>query len=132
LHCSFGLANGVFGIKLKPVGPNTKRKNNNSLLLSKIATNKMAYNFTELNNVVANWAIDKTTRYNFHEPASEFKFVDNQPNNIVMMTKGTEMIKVAEDGFYVRGVKVPTDAKEAAIVYKAFKEFLVWSRLNRD
>jgi hypothetical protein len=84
----------------------------------------MSYNFTELNKVVATWAQDDAiTRYNFHEP---------KPNNIVMAAGGTEMLKIADDGFYVRGVKVPVDDKEAATVYNAFKEFLVWSRLSRD
>ena len=52
-------------------------------------------------------------------------------NNITMITNGTEMLRVAEDGFYVRGEKVPVDDREAATVYNAFKEFLVWSRLSR-
>jgi hypothetical protein len=49
-----------------------------------------------------------------------------------MITGGTEMLRVAEDGFYVRGEKIPVDDKEAATVYNAFKEFLVWSRLSRE
>jgi hypothetical protein len=83
----------------------------------------MSYDFTELNKVIANWATDDTTIYNFHEP---------KPNNITMMTGNTEMLRVAEDGFYVRGVRVEADHKEAATVYTAFKEFLVWSRLSRE
>lgn len=83
----------------------------------------MAYNFTELNKVVANWATDNNTSYNFHEP---------KPNSIILNNKGVEMLRVAEDGFYVRGTKVPVDDKEAATVYTAFKEFLVWSRLSRE
>jgi hypothetical protein len=84
----------------------------------------MAYNFTELSKVVDSWAQSpEATRYNFHEP---------KPNNIVMAAGGTEMLKVADDGFYVRGVKVPVDDNEAETVYNAFKEFLVWSRLSRD
>jgi hypothetical protein len=42
------------------------------------------------------------------------------------------MLRVAEDGFYVRGEKIPVDDKEAETVYNAFKEFLVWSRLSRE
>jgi hypothetical protein len=49
-----------------------------------------------------------------------------------MMTGNTEMLRVAEDGFYVRGIRVEADHKEAATVYTAFKEFLVWSRLSRE
>jgi hypothetical protein len=77
----------------------------------------MAYNFTELNKVVANWATDDNTSYK---------------NSIILNNKGVEMLRVAEDGFYVRGTKVPVDDKEAATVYTAFKEFLVWSRLSRE
>jgi hypothetical protein len=83
----------------------------------------MAYDFTELNKVMANWAIDETTRYNFHEPRS---------NNITCNVGSTEMLRVAEDGFYVRGIRVDADDKEAATVYNAFKEFLVWNRLHRE
>lgn len=84
----------------------------------------MAYDFTELNKVVATWVLpEATTRYNFHEP---------KPNNIVCNVGQTEMLRVSEDGFYVRGIRVEADDREAATVYNAFKEFLVWSRLHRD
>jgi hypothetical protein len=84
----------------------------------------MSYDFTELNKVVATWVQDDAiTRYNFHKP---------KPNNIVCNVGETEMLRVSEDGFYVRGEKIPVDDKEAATVYNAFKEFLVWSRLHRD
>ncbi len=52
-------------------------------------------------------------------------------NNISCWAGGTEMLRVAQDGFYVRGVRVPADDKEAETVYNAFKQFLVWAELNR-
>lgn len=52
-------------------------------------------------------------------------------NNITCYAGGTEMLRVAQDGFYVRGVKVEQDDKEAEKVYNAFKQFLVWAELNR-
>ena len=52
-------------------------------------------------------------------------------NNVSCWAGGVEMLRVAQDGFYVRGEKVPADAKEAEIVYNAFKQFLVWAELNR-
>jgi hypothetical protein len=52
-------------------------------------------------------------------------------NTISMVVGGNEMLKVAPDGFYVRGIRVPADEKEADKVYKAFKQFLVWSELHR-
>jgi hypothetical protein len=42
------------------------------------------------------------------------------------------MLKVTEDGFYVRGVKVEADEKEAAAVYRAFKQFLVHHALTKE
>ena len=53
-------------------------------------------------------------------------------NNIVFHAGQSEMLKVTEDGFYVRGVKVEADEKEASSVYKAFKEFLVYHALTRN
>jgi len=55
------------------------------------------------------------------------------PENSVMLYSGkTEMLRIAKDGFYVRGEKVPADKKEAEEVYKAFKSFLVWHGLTRE
>lgn len=56
---------------------------------------------------------------------------ERRQNSLTMVAGGTEMLRVAQDGFYVRGVKVPADEKEAETVYNAFKQFLVWSELNR-
>ena len=81
------------------------------------------YNFTELENVMANWAADHGLSYNAIEP---------EPNNVVFISGGTEMLKVAEDGFYVRGQKVPVDDNEAETVYNAFKSWMSWAQLNKD
>jgi hypothetical protein len=53
-------------------------------------------------------------------------------NNIIFNSGNVETLRVTEDGFYVRGVKVEADDKEAAAVYKAFKEFLVYHALTRN
>jgi len=53
-------------------------------------------------------------------------------SNITLVGGQIEMLKITEDGFYVRGVKVKADDKEAAAVYKAFKEFLVYHALTRN
>ena len=52
-------------------------------------------------------------------------------NSLTMIVGDCEMLRVAEDGFYVRGVKVTQDDKEAATVYNAFKQFLTWAELSR-
>ncbi len=55
------------------------------------------------------------------------------PNSIIFNTgPDEEMLRVAQDGFYVRGVRVPADAQEAQTVYNAFKEFLVYHNLRRS
>lgn len=54
-----------------------------------------------------------------------------EENTITCMAGGDEMIKVGPSGFWVRGVKVPQDDKEAQVVYNAFKEFLTWSQMTR-
>jgi hypothetical protein len=53
-------------------------------------------------------------------------------NNITFYGGQAEMLKVTEDGFYIRGEKVPADDKEAASVYKAFKAFLIHHALTKD
>lgn len=47
------------------------------------------------------------------------------------IVSGIEMLRISNDGFYVRGKKVAVDDKEAETVYNAFKQFLVWAELNR-
>jgi hypothetical protein len=84
-----------------------------------------SYNFQPLQDVVNSWSAANI-------PDSIIGVNAPTENNITCYAGGTEMLKVAEDGFYVRGKKVPVDDKEAATVYNAFKEFLVWSRLSRD
>jgi len=52
-------------------------------------------------------------------------------NSLTMIAGGSEMLRIAQDGFYVRGAKVTQDDREAEIVYNAFKQFLVWAEMNR-
>ena len=55
-------------------------------------------------------------------------------NDTIKFTSGTgedsEMLRIAPDGFYVRGVRVDADADEAAKVYLAFKQWLAWTALS--
>jgi hypothetical protein len=53
-------------------------------------------------------------------------------NNITCMAGGDEMLRVGPDGFWVRGVRVEQDDKEAQAVYNAFKAWMSWAQLNRD
>lgn len=51
---------------------------------------------------------------------------------IKMLLEEQEWIKISEQGFWVRGVKIEQGPKEAIQVYEAFKEFLVWSTLTKN
>ena len=65
---------------------------------------------------------------------AEYEIRDPEPSSITMMSGGLnseEMIRVAPDGFYVRGVRVPADDREAETVYLAFKQWLAWANLQR-
>ena len=53
-------------------------------------------------------------------------------NDIKLNGGGEEMLRVAEDGFYVRGVRVEADEKEARAVYEAFKRWMTWAILNGE
>ena len=56
----------------------------------------------------------------------------NTHNNITLTGGGEEMLRVEKDGFYVRGVRVEADAKEAEQVYNAFKQWLTWASLTQS
>jgi hypothetical protein len=66
------------------------------------------------------------------QPTPVLSVTSPPENNIVFHSGKSETLKITEDGFYVRGVKVPVDDKEAITVYKAFKEFLVYHALTRN
>ena len=55
-----------------------------------------------------------------------------QESTITLNTATTEMLRVAKDGFYVRGKRVNQDDREAEIVYNAFHQWLTRATLNRD
>jgi hypothetical protein len=64
--------------------------------------------------------------YTIRDPALE-------PNSIIFnIGAADEMLRVTKDGFYVRGVRVPADDREAETVYNAFKEFLTYHALARS
>ena len=51
---------------------------------------------------------------------------------VTLQAGGTDMLKVAADGFYVRGKKVPIDDNEALTVYNSFQQWLAWAQLQRN
>jgi hypothetical protein len=59
---------------------------------------------------------------NYTELQNTITFCAGNPN--------TEMLKVSPEGFWVRGMKVTQDDKEAETVYNAFKAWMMWAKLN--
>lgn len=53
-------------------------------------------------------------------------------DTIKFVIEQDELLRMDSTGFYVRGIKVEQDAKEAENVFKAFREWLVWTQLNRQ
>ena len=73
--------------------------------------------------------MDNTSQF---EPYLTVGVNNNNHNTIVLNSNSSEMLRVAKDGFYVRGVKIDQDEKEAEKVYNAFHQWLTWATLNRD
>lgn len=66
---------------------------------------------------------------------TSWMYIKQEPlglDSIIMNNNSTEMLRIAKDGFYVRGIKVEQDANEAEKVYNAFHQWLTWATLNRD
>jgi hypothetical protein len=80
----------------------------------------MAYNsnLNTLDKIVRSWAT--------------VSIKDPTPDNIVLTSGDAEMIKITEEGFWVRGVQVKQDEKEAETIYNAFKQFLIWRELHKS
>ena len=53
-------------------------------------------------------------------------------SNITFNGNTSEMLKIAKDEFYIRGVKVPQDEREAEKVYNTFHQWLTWAVLTRQ
>lgn len=75
------------------------------------------------------WAFQKQYEENLEEMSIKMKLPEN---SIVLNTGSTEMLRIARDGFYIRGVKVDQDDKESEKVYNCFKQWLEWSMLQQD
>ncbi len=66
-------------------------------------------------------------------PRPVFTIADTEPTaHVIMSTGETEMLKITKDSFYVRGVKVPQDDKEAETVYNAFLQWMSYMALTRN
>ena len=63
-------------------------------------------------------------------PPYTVRDANEEPNTITLRSGSEDMIKCNTEGFWVRGVKVAQDDKEAEVVYNAFKEWLTWATIS--
>ena len=75
------------------------------------------------------WVFAKQREENLEEMSIKMHLPEN---SIVLNTGETEMLRVARDGFYVRGVKIEQDDNESEKVYNCFKQWLEWSMLQQE
>ena len=75
-----------------------------------------------MKDYIINTNIDE---WKYHDPGL-------QSDNISLTAGGDEMLRIAPDGFYVRGVKVPAGKKEARAVYNAFKQWMTAAILSGE
>ena len=86
--------------------------------------------FNDLMDKRDEWKYDNP--YSYQDWAEDIEIGYPEPNDIIF-NAGTndEMLKITQDGFYVRGVRVEQGPGEAEAVYKAFKEFMTWAVISR-
>ena len=53
-------------------------------------------------------------------------------NDIKLTGGGEEMLRISKDGFYVNGVKVKQDKREAKAVYEAFKKWMTHAIMSGE
>ena len=75
----------------------------------------------------------KDNYYTIHH-MTQYKLAEPITSNIVFQAGTMEepILKISNEGFWVRGFKVPQDDKEAEAVYNAFREWMTWSSLTRQ
>lgn len=64
-------------------------------------------------------------------PTPNLAMTPDPENSTIFYTAGEEVLRVSRDGFWVKGVRVPADDREAESVYNAFKQWLAWQSLTR-
>lgn len=85
----------------------------------------------QLQDVLLNWA-EQSRQESQILAVRDIKKDSNIVFNVNTGDMPQEMLRVSPEGFWVRGVKVEQDAREAEVVYNNFKQWLTWAQLNRD
>jgi hypothetical protein len=76
------------------------------------------------------------TTFRISQPAKKLfaintESIENAQSSISLHAGNEEMLRVAPDGFYVRGVRIEQDADEARKVHDSFQAWLTWANLNQ-
>jgi hypothetical protein len=90
----------------------------------------MTHNVQDLSTILNNW-VDKSMAESNDNICVDRSY-RRTTDEIVFNTGLTEMLRIAKDGFWVRGVRVEQDEGEAESVYRNFQQWLVWAQLNRE
>jgi hypothetical protein len=53
-------------------------------------------------------------------------------DSVTLEAGGEDMLRIAPEGFYIRGVKIPVDDTEALKVYNAFQQWLNWAVITQN
>jgi hypothetical protein len=83
--------------------------------------------FQDLGQVLNKWAASSRNA----EIADTAETFRNSKDEVVFDVGSNEMLRIDHSGFWVRGQRVDASDQEAVQVYQAFKDWLVWSQLNR-
>jgi hypothetical protein len=78
-----------------------------------------------------------TSQFNYEQPPKKLFSIDVDAieaakNSIIFHSGSEEMLRVSHNGFYVRGVRIDQDDKEAQAVYESFRSWLAWAQLNKS
>lgn len=65
-----------------------------------------------------------------YDPDGPYQFHKEVLNTVTFYCGEDEMLRFSDKGFWVRGVEVEQNDKEAEYVYNAFKQWLTWAQLN--
>ena len=90
----------------------------------------MSQSAQELGDIISSWVANSMIKVPEHINVEGV--YHKSINDFVFMSNENEMLRVSEDGFWVRGQRLEQDASEAATVYRAFRQWLIWAQLNRE
>jgi hypothetical protein len=90
----------------------------------------MSQAIKDLGDIVSSWVANSVVKSQTDVTVENLYRKDI--NDFVFMAGDDEMLRISQDGFWVRGQRLEQDHGEAETVYRSFRKWLVWAQLNRD